>query len=74
MIIDHSVGAVYQHDSGYLTGLAGLIFSFAGVSAVAAVSPDGATKVVASFRIPSVVQDIKVGISVRSARVPKVVK
>ena len=74
MIIDHGVGAVYQHDSNYLTGLAGLIFSFAGVSAVAAVSPEGAAKVVASFQIPSVVQDIRVGRTVHSTRIPKVVK
>lgn len=74
MIIDHGVGAVYQHDSGYLTGLAGLIFSFAGASAVVAISPEGAVKVVASFQIPSVVQDLRVGRTVHSSRVTKIIK
>ncbi len=44
------------------------------IGAVAAVSPDGAAKMVASFQIPSVVQDLRVGRTVHSTRVPKVVK
>ncbi len=75
MIIDHSIGDVYQHDISYLSGANAFVLSLAVISAVAAIPPEGAVKIVHHSPTTAVcVLDPTIPHIIHSSRVAKVVK